>query len=128
MKPTLRDVILRAQRETRRAEGRETPEDVETERQLEDLQAMKQFAGLHLSSAIEPVVAWTGSAAVARFSIDGQAFTIRKDATEFVLLAGDETGRELARAEAKNGFKAGTRILSAIGDFLGVSGSEVSEL
>jgi hypothetical protein len=41
-------------------------------------------------------------------------FTVRKDETEFVLLAGDESGRELARAEAKNGFEGGTRIVSKL--------------
>jgi hypothetical protein len=51
MKPRLRNLILRAQRETRRADGRETPEDLATERQFKDMQAMKQFAGFHVSMA-----------------------------------------------------------------------------
>lgn len=132
MKPSLRDIILKAQREMRRADGRQTPEDVSTERQFKDMQAMKQFASFHLSLAtaheIEPAVAWNGTAAIARFSSDDQPFTVRKDATEFVLLAGDESGRELARVAAKDGFEAGTKFLSAVGDFLGLSGAEVPEL
>ena len=131
MTPQLRNAILRAQRETRVAEGRQTPADVATDRQFRDLQSLKQFCGFHLAiptaHEIEPSVEWDGTTAVARFTVDGQEFLIRKSGTEFVLLTGKEPGQELAGVGEKSGFRGGDKFLSVLGDFLGVSGSETPE-
>jgi hypothetical protein len=128
MNPELRNMILEAQRETRLAEGRPTPEDVKTQRQFDDMKTIEKFAGFNLriatASKIEPVAEWTGSAAVARFTIDNQPFTILKDTSEFVLLAGDEHGQELTRIDAKPQFPSTQKFLSALGDFFSISAKE----
>ena len=131
MTPKTRNVILRAQRETRCAEDRQTPEDIATEKQYEDVKSLKRFCGFHLAipteHEINPAVEWNGTAAVAEFTIDGNAFVIRREPSEFVLLSGSESSRELSRVEVKSEFRGGAKFLSAIGDFLGVSGTEISE-
>ena len=124
MTPELRNAILEAKREIRFAEGRQTPEDFATHRQHEELKTLKRFAEWELKIAsayqIQPVSRWTGVVALAQFDIDGQAFAIRKDSTEFVLLAGLEAGEELARIAAKP-WADTNKFLAAIGDFMGVS-------
>ena len=131
MTPKLRNVILRAQRETRRAENRQTPEDIATDGQYEDVTSLKRFCRFHLAvpthGEIDPDAEWNGKAAVADFSIEGNAFTIRKEATGLVLLSGGDSGHEVARVEEKSEFRAGAKLLSAIGDFLGVSGTETPD-
>jgi hypothetical protein len=72
-------------------------------------------------------VKWNGTEAIAEFSIDGNAFVIRKELNGFALLAGNESGQGLARVELKSKFQGGAKFLSALGDFLGASGTEVPE-
>jgi hypothetical protein len=96
------------------------------------MKSLKHFCGFHLAlptqHEINPAVEWNGTAAVAEFTIDGNDFIIRKEPTEFVLLAGSESGHELACVEAKREFMGGAKFLSAIGNFLGASGTETPEL
>jgi hypothetical protein len=65
--------------------------------------------------------------ALATFTVDGKAFMIRMEAAHFILLAGSESGQELARVGAKTEFRGAAKLLSALGNFLGVSGIETAE-
>ena len=119
-------MILRAQRERRQALGQTTEQDTATQLQYEDISVMKRFTWIiRVSSGyeLEPSVERNGATAIARFTVDGRPFTIRKDGSEFVLLAGDEPGRVLARVPITK-VSGDSDFFSAIGDFLGVSGTE----